>query len=648
MPVALAAILRQLLMALITGAAISAVQQLFSETMQTIVSDLRNGTGISEQDAKDLLANWLLDTATNTGVTFALLKVKMPAKVADYLGFTTKGFNKRTLSVAAQAAEKKAPQVIGTTLFTGTLRKVVGIAVGVTSLGWLVNGFFQIIEPGIYQPEQTNAIYRKLGIPFQYPTTPGSLQPGPYDKDSFKDLYNSLEAAGIVGIEDPEKRQTLLYSREALAGLVEYVYGKQVQNGSAPLARQLTPLLQQYLRFKGAAPRSTTGGGTTGGATSSASVASYTPDASSRPLAGAPALSGSGASNASALASLTTAYIDDATELQAQAAAALRAFITSLGGDLVVEIKTVSRYTDDEGATHYGGVATVQDGVTNDGKPKLRKYTGQFAILEIFYDVPGPGRKKLISIPLGSVNVAAYRPTANDLALVASSVSSGAAQQVANALQGQTVAAPAKTAILPQPTVAAGVYQVEKSQTPEGYEVIYYPPGTTPDPTLRYPGAPEPSKDKPAFIPTQATQAQLEARLNPQAVVVSLPLEGTVYRAVGDDVRGVVYQIVQGVPTTISSPVLVANTDLRFPNGIVWRAGTAKPQGENERDSLVVDPNFRGLNWSNRYDREMWDATHGSGAWERLPAFNRADIETVMALSGGKLPNTATFTLNSR
>lgn len=46
-----------------------------------------------------------------------------------------------------------------------------------------------------------------------------------------------------------------------------------------------------------------------------------------------------------------------------------------------------------------------------------------------------------------------------------------------------------------------GMYQVEKSSTPVGYEKIYYPPGKTPDPSLRYPGAPPASFSNPSWTP---------------------------------------------------------------------------------------------------------------------------------------------------
>lgn len=46
-----------------------------------------------------------------------------------------------------------------------------------------------------------------------------------------------------------------------------------------------------------------------------------------------------------------------------------------------------------------------------------------------------------------------------------------------------------------------GMYQVEKSSTPVGYEKIYYPPGKTPDPSLRYPGAPPASSSNPSWTP---------------------------------------------------------------------------------------------------------------------------------------------------
>ena len=81
MPAIIASLLRTLVMALTTGAAISGIQQIFSESMERIITDMRSGTGISEQDALDILHNFIVDTLVNTGVTFALLKLRLPVKL---------------------------------------------------------------------------------------------------------------------------------------------------------------------------------------------------------------------------------------------------------------------------------------------------------------------------------------------------------------------------------------------------------------------------------------------------------------------------------------------------------------------------------------------------------------------------------------
>lgn len=54
--------------------------------------------------------------------------------------------------------------------------------------------------------------------------------------------------------------------------------------------------------------------------------------------------------------------------------------------------------------------------------------------------------------------------------------------------------APSSTNAPPPPT---GLFQVEKSDTPNGSEAIYYPPGRVPDQSLRLPGAQQPSATVP-------------------------------------------------------------------------------------------------------------------------------------------------------
>lgn len=50
---------------------------------------------------------------------------------------------------------------------------------------------------------------------------------------------------------------------------------------------------------------------------------------------------------------------------------------------------------------------------------------------------------------------------------------------------------------------ATGLYQVERSNTATGYEVIYYPAGHAPNATLRYPGSPRPSATRPTWKPSK-------------------------------------------------------------------------------------------------------------------------------------------------
>lgn len=120
-----------------------------------------------------------------------------------------------------------------------------------------------------------------------------------------------------------------------------------------------------------------------------------------------------------------------------------------------------------------------------------------------------------------------------------------------------------------------------------------------------------------------------------------------IYRTTGDTVQGVVYQVLAGVPRIISRSSLIANTNLIDPNGILWKTGEVKPAAVEERSVRPTSPTFVGGYWRTVYDRDTWDAEHAVGSWEALPVFNRADIETVMRQTGGKLPNQTSFTLNN-
>lgn len=469
MPLIIAQLLRTLVMALVTGGGIAAIESLFSKSMENIVGAIRNGTGVSEQDAKDLVVNFLVDTAANTGVTLAILKLRLPVKVADYLGLSGKEITKKTLTPAATKAASVLKTAAGEGVLKGAIGKIVTIVGVPASLIWLVSAVANIIEPGIYKPAQTNAVYRKLGIPFQYPMTESALQPGPFDGPGFSEYARALETQGIYAINNPNALASVVYSRQALADLIDYVYGQEVAAGRAPSKAKFIPLLAPYLRTKGATPPPVT-----------------TAPAASAPMPSVPSVKvftgvvsqgtlGAGLS----FTARPDDLIENATELQAAAANNLAATLAALPASLVYEIKIVSSVQTKDGFTQRGTSQRVVSGYNKDGSPKYRNVVNKFAVLSVYLVNEKGTRTKVRQITLGPTDAVRFQPTSSDLANVETSVKSSVHTSDVADIQKIVTSAPLAVATVSdapakvvQPDPLATVYTPVTDYKDSGYR--YY------------------------------------------------------------------------------------------------------------------------------------------------------------------------------
>ncbi len=400
--------------------------------------------------------------------------------------------------------------------------------------------------------------------------------------------------------------------------------------------------------------------------------------------------------------------IESATDLTTAAQNNLSAFFTAFPGVLGYEIVLANSVIADDGSVRFGGKNRVVKGYTTKGKPEYKNVTNKFAVLEVYY-VPSPRKRVILDkITLGPVDETTYTPAKEDLAAIISHLQSNfvlaapgtetmtvaqPVSQILNPLQAPSPSTPTAQATPPTPTPPTPAPNAPQACSATTlYEFFQAQGGTSPSLLARAaqyeqlglgtaatyvanaeqntkllqalqaklgcfvaqptstqapaagssPVAPTPP---PALIPSP-TSAQLAARLNPTAVVVNLPTEGQIFRAVGDDVGKNVYQVQHGTIQQIAAPTFVANTNMAFPDGTLWAKGQPVPAGKNPRDAHVISPSFTGGDWSTISAGDNYDAQKGAGSWQALPAFNMADIQTVLEHNNGTLPNTATYTLN--
>jgi hypothetical protein len=405
MPVILALLLRQVIMSVATGAVVTGAQELLNGTAKELVNEIKDTEKITERDALDVVGNIFADLALNSTAIFTTLKFGVGVKAAEYLGLTARGLAKKTLTGAAATTATKLAANGGKVVATSLFKKVATIAAVPASGIWLVSALANIIEPGIYKPEQTNALYKQLGIPWQYPVTGGALKPGPFSTESFRDYANALEAAEVTQITKPIPYLPVAFSKENLADLVDYIYGKEVMKGNAPSANKLIPLLAPFL---------------VGGNSKSVSITSTPSPSTNVNVAPITKVFTGIVSQGVVSAGLSFTprpddLIESVEELRTAASNNLAPFLAALLGKVVYEVKVVSSVISKDGFKQTGTTQKIQTGTFTNGQPKYKTVTNKFATLVVYALTDKGSRAKLTTIVLGPTNSAKLTVAQNDL-----------------------------------------------------------------------------------------------------------------------------------------------------------------------------------------------------------------------------------------
>lgn len=413
-------------MALASGAVVTTVQELFNGTAKELVNEIRDTEGVTEQDAKDIVGNILVDLAINSAAIFAVLRTGAGVKVAEFLGLTSRGFTKKTLIFPASSAMSRLVADGGKKVIGSVLKTAVGALKNPVSLIWLFIGWTQIIEPGVYQPRQANDVWEKFTGWRPFPEKEASLTPGPFSTSSsttFADFAASLEAAGVKGFNDPVKLQSILYSREGLAAIVDYVFGQEVLKGNAPSVKQILPLIAPYLV------------GYSGTQTSSptpSSVGSIAPITKVFTGIVSQGVVGQGLT----FTPRPDDLIESLEELRTAAANNLAPYLNALLGKIVYEVKIVSSIITKDGFKQTGTTQQIQTGTYANGQPRYKTVTNKFATLVVYAITDKGSRAKLTTIVLGPTNSAKLSVAQNDLRSLEAALPSEVTTTDINAITG--------------------------------------------------------------------------------------------------------------------------------------------------------------------------------------------------------------------
>lgn len=450
--VALYAFLRQVVMAVASGAVVTFGQELLDGTFKELVYEIRDTENVTEQEAKDIVANILLDLALNSASIMVVLKTGVGVKLAEWLGLTSRKFGKAALTPAAETAAAKIAADGGKGMAKRLLGKIVKILGKGTGVFWLFAALTQIIEPLWYQPGQIQRVLQSVGIDVDVPGAAGTQAPGPFSADSsvtFTDFAKSIEAAGVKGIQNPGAYQSQLYSRENLANLVNYVYGQNLLQGKNLKVADLLPLLSPYL--VGASSSATLPSPTTSVATTPSIPKVYTGIVSQGVI-------GKGL----AFTPRPDDLIESIEELRQAAANNLAPFLETVLGKIIYEVKIVSSIITKDGFKQTGTVQQIRSGTTATGAPKYKTVVNKFATLNLYVMTDKGVRSKISTIVLGPTNSAKLSVGINDIREVETSLPSLVTTNDINEITGietakaVTVSTPPSAGGAPVPDLGTG------------------------------------------------------------------------------------------------------------------------------------------------------------------------------------------------
>lgn len=462
MPIVVAIAIRYIIMAAVQLGIWTAIEKYGLPLLNKAVIELMQAFGMTEEEAKAVMANKIIVAMEEVGIFAATLKTKMPIKVAQYLGFTSKGFVLRKVSSAgALAAEKTA--ISATTKAVATTAEVAKVAeVAAKSSGWAIKGvgdllkyvtlfigtpvgFFyalaQYVDYGAWQNPYQKTFQGLLGyIGIEPDKSLASAKT--ISADVWKRIYSTIEQLKPLGISFPYSDKDTPYSRENLAAVVDEIAANMVKVGTQPTYKNVMASLLLTLQFGGKEPNvpnfpytgiplKNVSSSSTGGGTTTSNVKVFTGIVSQGVV-------GQGL----VFTPRPDDLIESVAELREAAANNLAPFLASLPGKVVYEVKVVSSIVTKDGFRQTGTVQQVQTGTFADGKPKYKTVVNKFATLVLFILTEKNTRTKLGTIVLGPVDSTKLQVGQNDLRSLETQLPSLVTTQNVNDIKGIETANP--------------------------------------------------------------------------------------------------------------------------------------------------------------------------------------------------------------
>lgn len=434
MPVIVAGLIRTIIIWTIQIGLWSAISHWVLPRLNEGIVWIMTEFGVSEDTAKDIMANWFIQLIEDMGINIAIWKSKIPIQVAEKLGFTSKGFAKRPLSATVEAAIKKTAATAG---IRGEITNVAAKAIAesvATSRGINVKSFWvvyalimglvgmttgvgytlaQYLDYGNWPSGTFHDFFAKIFMALGLPENVRLAKSGVLSSDTWTRYFNTAKQLNVVGINDPYKNQTILFTRQNLIDLVDKVASNILADGGQATLKNVLGVTQAFFIIKTATGDTTTGDKTTTTTTRAPIV----------PIKVFTGIVSQGTLGAAVdFTPRENDLIESVDELKDSAQNNLAPFIQALPGKIVYEIKIVSSVTTRDGFRRTGEAQKVLSKYTAAGVPLYRTIINKFAVLNIFIMTDRLSRAKISSIILGPTDAVKLQPKTNELKNIEASI----------------------------------------------------------------------------------------------------------------------------------------------------------------------------------------------------------------------------------
>lgn len=469
MPVIVALAIRSIIQMAVTLGLIELAEKYVLPYLHKAIQEIMEFFGVSEEDAEDIMANEFLSFAESLGIGVLTLRLKLPTKIAERLGFSSKGWSKRTLSPKAKAKVEgktttKTTSKVATSAEVAKVGEVIaksrGISVGVVGsllnkitgyLGTTALWYLALINTidfanweGAYQ-STFQKIFSNFGL------NPDSAMPkaNTLSSDMWKRIYSTIEELEPLGVSFPVSGVDKPYSRQNLADLIDEIASTMVVNGESPTYKKVIGMALPFIQLSGRIKNVSSGAVAPADAKTSYSTPQIT-----KVFTGIVSQGVVGAGLV--FEPRPDDMIESIEELRTAAANNLAPFLTSLPGKIVYEVKVVSSIVTKDGFKQTGTTQRIQTGTYQNGQPKYKTVTNKFATLVMYALTDKGSRAKLTTIVLGPVDSAKLLVAQNDLRTLETELPSLVTTTDINEIKGIQTSTPVEVVQTSAPVSASG------------------------------------------------------------------------------------------------------------------------------------------------------------------------------------------------